>query len=74
MANQFLLIVYIFFGTDANPQYAQRVETYQSRDACKLAGIFATGNLRYRLLGSENKPYEVWYQCTDNGAEFIPLS
>jgi hypothetical protein len=67
----FMLVIFVFFGMDSNPQFTQRTEFFQSRDACKLAGIYATGELKYRLLG--RKPnHEVWYHCTPSGAEAVP--
>ena len=74
MAGPFMLVVFIFFGVDANPQFTQRTEYFHSRDACKLAGMFATGEKNSRLLGQETKPFEVWFHCTENGAELVPVS
>ena len=45
MAGPFMLVVFVFFGLDANPQFTQRTEYFHSRDACKLAGMFATGEI-----------------------------
>jgi len=33
MAGPFMLVVFIFFGVDANPQFTQRTEYFHSRDA-----------------------------------------
>ena len=74
MAGPFMLVVFVFFGLDANPQFTQRTEYFHSRDACKLAGVFATGEMKYRLLGQETKPYEVWFHCTEKEAEQVPVS
>jgi hypothetical protein len=30
--------------------------------------------MKYRLLGKETKPYEVWFHCTERGAELVPVS
>jgi hypothetical protein len=70
----FMLVIFVFFGMDSNPQFTQRTEFFQSREACKLAGMYATGELKYRLLGKETKPYEVWYHCSESGAESVPVS